>query len=164
MNILYAIIRLIIRIFHAIKRNSRYVYFKLSLSYLGKKTVFGSGIVVQGYEFIKIGSNCSINDHVVLQSGPGSILSIGNHVTVSFGAKIMTGQYELSSTGHNREKHIYKSVIIEDGVWIGSNAVILPGIHIGNNSIVGAGAVITHNVPPKVIAGGVPAKVIKNLI
>ena len=48
-------------------------------------------------------------------------------------------------------------------VWIGAGCVICPGVTIGEHSIVAAGAVVTKDVPPDVIVGGVPAKVIKRL-
>ena len=52
-------------------------------------------------------------------------------------------------------------VVIENDVWIGANVSILDGITIGNGAIVGAGAVVTKDVPPYAIIGGVPAKILK---
>ena len=54
-----------------------------------------------------------------------------------------------------------KGVKIENGVWIGTRAVILDGVKIGKNSIVAAGSVVTKDVPEFAIVAGVPAKVIK---
>ena len=56
-----------------------------------------------------------------------------------------------------------KPVVIGDDVWIGANAVILPGVTIGPHSVVAAGAVVTRDVPPGCVVGGVPAKVIRQL-
>jgi len=53
-----------------------------------------------------------------------------------------------------------RPVIIEDDIWIGSRVIILPGIRICHGSIIGAGAVVTKDVEPYTIVGGVPAKVI----
>jgi len=54
-------------------------------------------------------------------------------------------------------------VIIKDNVWIGEGTCILPGVTIGENSIVGANAVVTKDVPPNTVVGGIPAKVLKTL-
>lgn len=56
----------------------------------------------------------------------------------------------------------YKNVHIGNDVWIGSRVLVLGGISIGDGAIVGAGAVVTKDVPPYTIVGGVPAKVIRN--
>jgi len=61
------------------------------------------------------------------------------------------------------EDRIGAPVIIDDNVWIGTRAIILKGVHIGSGSVIGAGAVVTHDVPPAVVAAGVPARVIKEL-
>jgi len=54
----------------------------------------------------------------------------------------------------------YEPVTIGDDVWICARVVILPGVTIGSHSIVAAGAVVTRDVPPYVIAAGVPARVV----
>lgn len=53
-------------------------------------------------------------------------------------------------------------VIIEDNVWIGEKASIMPGVRIGKGAIIGANSVVTKDVPPYTIVGGIPAKVIKS--
>ncbi len=54
-------------------------------------------------------------------------------------------------------------VVIEDNVWLGANVVVLKGVTIGRNTVVAAGSVVTKSLPPNVVAGGSPAKVIKEL-
>ena len=58
---------------------------------------------------------------------------------------------------------IAKPVTIGNDVWIGANCTILPGVTIGNNVVVAAGAVVTKDVPDNCVAGGVPAKIIKEI-
>ena len=60
-----------------------------------------------------------------------------------------------------RTDHVVDPILVEKGVDIGANAVILPGVTIGANSIIGAGAVVTQDIPPGVIEFGVPARVIR---
>jgi tetrahydrodipicolinate N-acetyltransferase len=53
--------------------------------------------------------------------------------------------------------------VIEDDVWLGAGAVITDGVRVGKGAVVAAGAVVTKDVPPHVVVGGVPAKVIKEI-
>ena len=52
-------------------------------------------------------------------------------------------------------------MVIEDGVWMGCNVIVLKGVKVGRGAVVAAGAVVTKDVPPYAIVGGNPAKVIK---
>lgn len=157
-------IQLVRKIMLSIKRYWLKIYYCAILKEVGKNCFFGSGITIHGNEYIVIGRNVRINDQVVLQSGNGATLVIEDNVTISFGAKIMTGQYLIETKGHNRDIHMYKDIIIHSGVWVGASAIILPGVVIGNNAVVAAGAVVTSNVPPKTLVAGVPAKIIRNFI
>lgn len=76
----------------------------------------------------------------------------------------------ITTVGHplspaKRRKHIgiAKPVIIGDDVWIGGNVTILPGVKIGNNVVIAAGAVVTKDIPDNCVAGGIPAKPIKQI-
>ena len=64
-----------------------------------------------------------------------------------------------------RENYIQKgAVIIEDNVWMGDKVSIMPGVRIGKGSVVAANAVVTRDVPDNTVVGGVPAKIIKQII
>ena len=52
-------------------------------------------------------------------------------------------------------------IIVGNDVWIGSNAVILPNCNIGDGAIIGAGAVVTSDIEPYTVVGGIPARFIK---
>lgn len=75
----------------------------------------------------------------------------------------------IYTTGHSLEpKDRHKSgyaipITIGINVWIGGSSVILPGVKIGDNSVVAGGSVVTKDVPPNVVVGGNPAKVIKEI-
>jgi maltose O-acetyltransferase len=96
-----------------------------------------------------LGENCRIGSNTV----------IGKNVMMAPDVIICTENHNY--TKDNYEGWVKKPVIIDDNVWIGYRAIILPGVHVGRNAIIGAGAVVTKDVPPYAIIGGVPAKVLK---
>ena len=108
-------------------------------------------------DYSGIGINCDVI---------GSV-SIGNYVMMGPEVYITTVNHKhdridipMMHQGNTEDEPI----IIEDDVWIGRRAIILGGVTIGKGSVVGAGAVVTKDVPPYSVVGGVPAKVIKNRI
>lgn len=96
-------------------------------------------------------------------------LTLVDDVDVHVGNRVMFApNVTVTTTGHPVHPDLRRDgtqfsapVHIEDDVWIGSGAVILPGVTIGRGSVVGAGAVVTANVPPDVVVGGTPARVIR---
>lgn len=97
-----------------------------------------------------IGDYCSIADGVKFLVG---IDHPQNHIsTFPFNVKILKKNAEAISKG---------DIVIDDDVWIGYGATILSGVHIGQGAVIAAGAVVSKDVPPYAIVGGVPAKVIK---
>ncbi len=110
--------------------------------------------------YLRTGRNCEINSFSVLRGGYG--IEMGNDVLISPGVKInsSTNYYEPGWL-IAENPHIGGKITIEDNVHIGANAVILPGVTIGSGSVIGAGSVVTHDIPPGVIAYGVPCRVRK---
>jgi acetyltransferase-like isoleucine patch superfamily enzyme len=88
---------------------------------------------------------------------------------IEIGANVRIAPYSiiLDSDFHDIKDHFSdgpsRPVIIEDDVWIATRATILKGVTIGRGAVVAAGAVVTKDVPPYTIVGGVPAKVIKQI-
>ena len=114
---------------------------------------------------LEIGQNVSINADCVLQCYGG--LTIGNNVTISDGAKILTRSLRttnyIENASKKERKHMEKEIKISDGVWIAANAIILPGVIINKNSIIAAGAVVTNDVDENSVYAGVPARKIKTI-
>lgn len=152
-----------LRLLDAVRLRRRRLWYRLALGRMGRGCRFASGLVVRGHRGIELGDRVYLNDQVVLQCGAGARLRIGDDVTVSFGAKITTGQYPIAAAGHDRSRHRYEDVEIGDGAWIGTGAVLLPGVCVGAGAIVAAGAVVTGDVPAQVLVGGIPARVLREL-
>ncbi len=88
--------------------------------------------------------------------GPNVTIRGGNH------ASHIIGKYLFDYTDADKLPEDDEPVIIEDDVWVGTGAIILKGVRVGTGAIIAAGAVVTKDVPPYTIVGGVPAKVIKH--
>lgn len=136
--------------------------------------VFGNNVTIQSNSIIEctgvindLGEGLVIGDNVGI--APNCFLQIRGKVTIGSNVLFGPGVY-LFSENHNfseiskfinEQGTSRKGVVIGNGVWVGSSSVILDGVSIGDNSIIAAGGVVTKNVPPNEIWGGVPAKFIK---
>lgn len=78
------------------------------------------------------------------------------------GAAIISVNHDYTRSGQEaRSTHIKKGVTIGRNVWIACGAIILPGVTVSDGAVVAAGSVVTKDVPPYTVVGGVPARVIK---
>lgn len=122
---------------------------------IGRYTYFGANCEMANCE---IGSFCSIASGVKIGGG--------FHPTTEF-ISTYPAFYAKNNTGckvsfvHEQKFIETAKTYIGHDVWIGTNSIILDGIVVGNGAIIGAGAVVTKDIPPYAIVGGVPAKVIK---
>lgn len=135
--------------------NFRNLLFRLCRVKIGRGTRLYIGTHIRIPKNLVIGSNCNILNDVFLDAAGG--LTIGNDVSISFRSLILTGGHDVNDPYFRAE---HQPIKINDHVWIGSNATLLKGITIGEGAVVCAGAVVTKDVPPFTIVGGVPAKVI----
>lgn len=93
----------------------------------------------------------------------GGHIFIGNNVAIGFDTTLCCITHEIGSSAKRAGKHLDKDIIIEDGVWIGANVLVLPGVTIGKGAIIAAGAVVNRSVEPNTLYGGIPAKKIRDL-
>lgn len=115
-------------------------------SYIGKR----SSLV-----YAEVGSFCSIAADVCVGMGTHDL----NKLSTS---PLFTEKHNgTGSSWVNQEPTPYKQVIVGNDVWIGERAMVMGGLHIGDGAVIAAGAVVTKDVPPYAVVGGVPAKVIK---
>lgn len=102
---------------------------------------------------ITIGQDTIIGDHCFLDGR--APLKIGSHVAIASQVLIYNSEHDIHSEDF---RPIEEPVTIEDYVFIGARVIILPGIKIGKGAVVASGAVVTKDVPPMTIVGGVPAR------
>ena len=126
-------------------------YFKVKI---GSGTIIDSNLSVE--DNVVIGNNCLIRQNYQL----GSDTIIEDNVTLSPGVRIITSGHDPRTMAY-----VHKSVKINKGSWIATNAIILHGAEIGEGACVAAGAVVSGEmkVPPYTIVGGVPARIIKKM-
>ena len=124
-----------------------------------KNNYFENNIYIGDATKVIIGQHCHINENCFLQG-----VTIGDYVLIAPNVSILNSGHEYSDKavpiieqGDTNEKN----PIIEDNVWIGRNVVIMPNTRVQEGSVVGAGAVVTKDVKPFTVVGGVPAKFIK---
>jgi acetyltransferase-like isoleucine patch superfamily enzyme len=152
--------RKLVLAFELISRSARRWYWGLLLAELGENAKFFGRITVIHPRSVYIGRDARINERVGLYSRRGSKIVIEDNVTISPKASIIVGglDYEGEEPPY---RHHTADIRLCRGAWIGSHAVVLGGVTVGERAVVGAGAVVTRDVPPGTVVGGVPAKPIK---
>jgi acetyltransferase-like isoleucine patch superfamily enzyme len=143
----------------------------------GRALVWGSGEIV-------LKEGVSLNGTVVpieLNTYQSGQIEIGRHTFINYGSSITARAFVTIGSychlGHytflmDNEQHDVishydlppsKPVIVEDNVWVGSKVVILPGVRIGTRAVIGAGSIVTKDIPPRCVAAGNPARVLRYL-
>jgi maltose O-acetyltransferase len=160
--------------------------------YLRSAQKLGPRVRLWGVPFVNNQGQLLIGDRVRLASGismlelnvgPGGTLEIGERVLINHGCSI--GATKLVRIGArcnigsqsividnafhelDPERRDLRPesmpVVLEENVWLAARVIVLPGVTIGRNTVVGAGSVVTRDLPPNVLAAGVPAKVLRSL-
>lgn len=114
--------------------------------------------VAYGSQII-VGDNFYANFNLVVVDD-GKVL-IGDNVMIAPNVTISTTGHPIDPSVRITGQQFSLTVTIEDNVWIGSGVIINPGVTIGRNSVIGAGSVVARDVPPDVVAAGVPCRVLR---
>lgn len=125
----------------------------------------GDGFRLTPPFYTDFGKNISIGDHVFINADckfqdQGGI-SIGDRTFIGHNVVLATLDHDLAPS--KRLLMHPAPIRIGKNVWIGSNVTVTRGVTIGDNSVIAAGAVVTSDIPSGVVAGGVPARVIKTI-
>ena len=112
---------------------------------------------------ITIGQGCFINSGVRFECAPEVTIKIGNRVQIGSRCSFETMNHSVVLLEKNKRGGFPQSIVVEDDVWLAARVTILPGVRIGRGSVVAAGAIVTKDVPPFTLVGGVPARKIREI-
>ena len=116
-------------------------------SEIGDRLIIGNNVGISEYCLLQVRAELVIEDDVII--GPGVKIFTEEHVISDVSSLIRTSGVER------------KTVIIENGAWIGASSTILAGVRIGTGAVVAAGSVVKHDVPKNSVVAGVPARLVK---
>lgn len=141
---------------------------------IGKDVVIYDNVVLTAWDkyldknfspTIKIGNGTSIGGECHISAINKIILGenvlLGRKITLVDNSHGLGNFEDLNLPPAKRNLSSKGSIIIGDNVWVGDKSTILAGVSIGRNSIIGSNSVITKDVPPNSIVGGVPGKILK---
>jgi acetyltransferase-like isoleucine patch superfamily enzyme len=131
---------------------------------LGRPIYLGARSTVAAHAFLhgplSIGSDVSINARASLDGGAVGI-TIGDHCRIASGATLYAFDHGLCGDRLIREQPVTsKGITLGQDVWVGANAGVTDGVVVGDHAVIAMGAVVTRDVPPWAVVGGVPARVL----
>jgi len=127
----------------------------------------GNEVLIRAPLRVDYGTNLYIGDGSFANFGLIALdvapIRIGRKVQIGTNVQLLTPIHPLDPALRAQGWEAAAPITIEDNVWVGSGAIVLPGVTIGADSVVAAGAVVTQDVPSRVVVAGNPARVIKKL-
>lgn len=133
-----------------------FLYKYIYMMQIDKNVVIYKNVEFRNPDTLFIGEGSIIGDNAMLDAR--AKIQIGKNVNISSNVSIWTLQHDYRDPEFKCNKEHYGPVIIKDRVWIGPNVTILSNVEIGEGAVVAAGAVVTKDVEPYALVGGVPAK------
>ncbi len=128
---------------------------------IGHNTIIGNDAFLDGRypRELAAGENRMVSYFTDLTGGGKRPLTIGNNVSIAGEVRIYTMQHDIDDPDF---REVGAGVVIEDYAVIGTRVTILPGVTVGKGAVVATGAVVTKDIPPFTVVGGVPAVFIRN--
>jgi maltose O-acetyltransferase len=147
------------------RNRERYATYRSKYDIADSFTFLGEFTKFSGNGDIRIGPDGHIGGFCRFTCVSGTKLHIGKGCAIGKNVRIYTSEAlpERNRLDSSDNRSSEGDVIIGDGVWIGNNAYISEGVRIGDHSVIGANAVVTEDIEPNVLAGGIPAKPIREL-
>lgn len=128
---------------------------------------FGNNVHVEGPIFCDYGSQVHIGDRVFVNFNcvflDCSTITIGSDTQIAPGVQLLTATHPIDAAERASGAELAAPITIGSRVWLGGGVLVLPGVTIGDDTVVGAGSVVTKSLPPRVVAVGNPARVIRAL-
>ena len=104
---------------------------------IGEATFVNYGVSISAHESVSIGQSCAIGQYVIINDNDYHDIEDKRRIPQS------------------------RPVVLEDRVWLGARVIVMKGVRIGHDSVIGAGSVVTGDIPPRSVAVGMPARVIR---
>jgi maltose O-acetyltransferase len=124
--------------------------------YCGGGWIYGRGKLVLGHK-------TWISPRCIFYTNQDCSINIGDHCDIGPGVEFVTGSHNIAGSARRAGVGFAEDILVGDGVWVGAGSLILGGVSIGAGSVIAAGAVVTRDIPPNSLAGGIPCKVIRVL-
>lgn len=143
---------------------TRSALYRLAGMYIGRSTILAGPLQFDAAGIpsrVRIGAHCFLNSEIFLDTAAS--ICIGDHVAIGHHTIVITTSHRIGGAQCRADLRKTAPVIIEDGAWIGARVTLLPGVRVGAGAVVASGAVVTRDVLPNTLVGGVPARVIRDL-
>jgi acetyltransferase-like isoleucine patch superfamily enzyme len=133
-----------------------FAYTKILRIDIEKHAIIYGGAEIRTPNKLKIGKGTIIGNFAILDARNG--INIGENVNFSHGVWLWTEQHDYNCPNFSTNNPKNKTITIKDRAWLGPRVIVLPGCTIGEGAVVAAGAVVTKDIEPFSLNGGVPCK------